>query len=67
MPCHFISPGPNFLIYKMKLRILDLSPLPHKGKTLNIVDGNPRGATLWLRVDQSYSAAVQRNGILVGF
>lgn len=39
----------------MKLRILDLSPLPHKGKTLNIVDGNPRGPLCgsgWIRAIQ---------------
>lgn len=59
---HFSSLGLNFLLYKPKLRILDVSPLLCKGKMLNLVGWKPQGATLWLRVDQSYSAAVQRNG-----
>lgn len=55
MLCHFTSLGLDFLIYKMKLRILDLSSLPHKGKMLNLVDGNPREPLYgsgWIRAIQ---------------
>lgn len=69
MLCHFSSLGLNFLLYKPKLRILNVSPLLRKGKMLNLVAGNPREPLCgsgWI----SYSAAVQRNGLcgrLMGF
>ena len=52
---HFSSLGLNFLLYKLKLRILDGSPLLRKGKMLNVVAGNPRGPRCgsgWIRAIQ---------------
>lgn len=51
---HF-SLGLNFLLYKLKLRILDVSPLLRKGKMLNVVAGNPREPRCgsgWIRAIQ---------------
>lgn len=52
---HFSSLGLNFLLYKRKLRILDVSPLLRRGKMLNVVAGNPRGPRCgsgWIRAIQ---------------
>lgn len=52
---HFSSLGLNFLLYKLKLRILDVSPLLLKGKMLNLMAGNPREPLCgsgWIRAIQ---------------